>query len=355
MRRGSVSDRPDDLIEGEVVDTGRSSRQSGPRGDPRYWRGGQWPPRPPHRGTDPLVWVVRGVVGLAVLVGIWLVLDHFFPLADESAELADSSVELATPAPPAVSQAPPALAPQPTAASAGAAAPVAAASTATTEQRPADPAVAPPTDTPITAGAAQPPPALVETTTTESPVTNEPAPSEPTSPSAGSPSEPAARAEPTAAAIRPIPPPPATAAPPPAQRAAPPAATARPAPPVAVQPANAGPAANAAGSAGPLSLRASVSPANPLSENAVLTVTANVTANGAPVSGAACLATIYFRTATVRQPEGGAVTTGPNGTASFRIDAIGATYDRAVPVDVTCNARGSSVTARTGFTPTRRR
>jgi len=86
----------------------------------------------------------------------------------------------------------------------------------------------------------------------------------------------------------------------------------------------------------------------------MVTINVTVTSNGAPVSGALCLSTIYFRTATVTQPAGGAVT-GANGRTSFVIDAKGSTFNRYVPVDVTCSSRAGSVTTRTGFTPVRGR
>ncbi len=79
-----------------------------------------------------------------------------------------------------------------------------------------------------------------------------------------------------------------------------------------------------------------------------------MTNNGAPVSGALCIATVTFRTATVRQPEGGA-RTGANGVATFQVDGQGATYNVFVPVDVTCTSAAGSATARTGFTPARAR
>ena len=85
-----------------------------------------------------------------------------------------------------------------------------------------------------------------------------------------------------------------------------------------------------------------------------MTITARMTNNGAPVAGAVCMATVTFRTATVRQPDGGA-RTGPNGVATFVVDGQGATYNVFVPVDVTCTSAAGSASARTGFTPTRAR
>ena len=66
------------------------------------------------------------------------------------------------------------------------------------------------------------------------------------------------------------------------------------------------------------------------------------------------MASIYFRTNTIRQPNGGFRTNG-NGVGSFTLDAKGSTYGRYIPVDVTCSGRGGAVTARTGFTPVRGR
>jgi hypothetical protein len=86
----------------------------------------------------------------------------------------------------------------------------------------------------------------------------------------------------------------------------------------------------------------------------MVTINVNVTSNGAPVAGASCMSTVYFRTATVRQPSGGA-TTNSRGAASFVIDAKGSTYGRYIPVDVTCSTGSGSVSARTGFTPVRGR
>ena len=66
------------------------------------------------------------------------------------------------------------------------------------------------------------------------------------------------------------------------------------------------------------------------------------------------MSTIYFRTNTIKQPDGGFRTNG-NGVGSFTLDAKGSTYGHYIPVDVTCTGRGGTVTARTGFTPVRGR
>ena len=78
------------------------------------------------------------------------------------------------------------------------------------------------------------------------------------------------------------------------------------------------------------------------------------TQGGAPMAGAFCMATVYFRTATAKLPTGGFTTNG-NGVGSFALDARGSTYGFYIPIDVTCSARGGSVTTRTGFTPVKGR
>jgi hypothetical protein len=102
----------------------------------------------------------------------------------------------------------------------------------------------------------------------------------------------------------------------------------------------------------PLVLQASVAPAAPISENALVTVSLALSNAGDPVEGAVCYANAHFRTLTARLPENGAVT-GAAGRASFTIDARGATYDRHVPVEVTCRSRAGTASATTGFTPRR--
>lgn len=91
-----------------------------------------------------------------------------------------------------------------------------------------------------------------------------------------------------------------------------------------------------------------------MSERAVVTIGVRATQGGAPVAGASCMATIYYRTNTVRQPAGG-FRTNASGAGSFTLDARGTTYGHYIPVDVTCSGRGGTVTARTGFTPVRGR
>lgn len=81
-----------------------------------------------------------------------------------------------------------------------------------------------------------------------------------------------------------------------------------------------------------------------------MTVSVKATQNGAALSGARCMATIYFRTATIKQPDGG-FSTNANGVASFQLDARGTTYGHYIPIDVTCSGRNGTVTARNGFTP----
>jgi hypothetical protein len=66
------------------------------------------------------------------------------------------------------------------------------------------------------------------------------------------------------------------------------------------------------------------------------------------------MASIHYRTATAKQPDGG-FRTNANGVGSFSLDARGTTYGYYIPVDVTCSGRGGSATARTGFTPAKGR
>ena len=98
----------------------------------------------------------------------------------------------------------------------------------------------------------------------------------------------------------------------------------------------AAPPAPAAASGGPFELAASASPANPISEQAQVTVTVKATQGGAPLAGASCMATVYYRTATAKQPNGGFTTNG-NGVGSFTLDARGTTYGFYIPIDVTCS------------------
>jgi hypothetical protein len=66
------------------------------------------------------------------------------------------------------------------------------------------------------------------------------------------------------------------------------------------------------------------------------------------------MATIYYRTATAKQPDGGFTTNG-NGVGSFVLDARGTTYGFYIPIDVTCTGRSGTSTTRTGFTPVKGR
>jgi hypothetical protein len=85
-----------------------------------------------------------------------------------------------------------------------------------------------------------------------------------------------------------------------------------------------------------------------------VTISVRATQGGAPVAGAVCMATIHYRTATAKQPNGG-FRTNASGVGSFTLDARGTTYGYYIPVDVTCSGRGGTATARTGFTPVRGR
>ncbi len=302
---------------------------------------------PPRRGPDPRVWFIRGSIGIAALAGLWLGLQALFPVSETSV------TQTATPAPtPQTADVSAVGAPEPPAAQAVAVAP------------PAPTAVAQPVvegdrlpglPTPDPAAVAQAQPAA-------------PAPAQPTAP-APEPAQPStppqAREEAPAQqpigkpTLEPIPPPPdaqanaqpATPAEQQAQQAAQQAAAAaKPQAPAPKPQAPAPPAAQATG--GPFELSASASPVNPISEQARVTVTVRATRGGAPLSGAFCMATVHYRTATARQPDGGFQTNG-NGVGSFTLDARNTTYGYYIPVDVTCNARGGAVTARTGFTPVR--
>jgi hypothetical protein len=107
-------------------------------------------------------------------------------------------------------------------------------------------------------------------------------------------------------------------------------------------------------SGGAFELSASASPVNPVSEQAVVTVSVRATRGGAPLAGATCMATIHYRTNTVKQPNGG-FTTNASGNGSFTLDARNTTYGYYIPIDVTCSGRGGTATARTGFTPVKGR
>ena len=86
----------------------------------------------------------------------------------------------------------------------------------------------------------------------------------------------------------------------------------------------------------------------------MVTVTVRAMLNGAPLSGALCMGTIHYRTATAKQPDGG-FRTNANGVGSFTLDARNTTYGYYIPIDVTCSGRGGTASARTGFTPVKGR
>ena len=381
MKGTPVSDGPDDnlhrapnggpIIEGTVVrDADPAETERADRPPPRYWRGGHWQQPPPRRRrSGPITWVLPGLAGIVALAALWLALQWLFP-APEPAPV-DTAPQVAATAvgaiaPPDSQPATPPMGAQTTAPieptaqvgdsmpglTTGAATPVAPTADPRQDVPPADPkpelATAPATDPPETAPPAEAsapeenaaPASGAAAASGEAPV----APQAEASaerlapPAAAPPSVPAAiptRETAPAAPARAVAPPPA-----PAPAAPPPRAVAQPP----------GPARGAGG----LQLRVSASPTNPVSERAFVTVTASMTNNGAPVAGALCLATVTFRTATVRQPEGGA-RTGSNGVATFTVDGKGATYNVFVPVDVTCTSAAGSVSARTGFTPVRGR
>ena len=343
VRETPISDRPDSTDE-QSPESGPhrrpvitpTDRRSGGRGETRYWRGGVWRQPPPRRrGPDRRAWVLRGLVGLVVLGGIWLLLQSLFP-ASEPAEPATVTQEESPSAPPEAAPAPPAAQPTAPPVAQPTAPPVA-------DRLPGLSGPAGPADQPSAA------PAPAQQPTPAPPPAEQPAPV----PTPEQASDESAQDE-TPPTPEPIPPPERTPVPaaPVARQAPAPAAkpaakpTAPPAPP-------APPPAAPRGSSGPLTVGASVSPANPVSENAVVTVSVSVTSNGVPVPGAVCTAAVYYRTATIQNA--GSVTTGPNGTGAIRIDAQGATYNRFVPVDVTCSTRSGTVTTRTGFTPVRGR
>lgn len=313
---------------------------------------------PPKRGPDPRVWFIRGSIGVLALAGLWLGLQTLFPVGESrilqaptpAAPIDASAVgapeppvvqpTAQQPAPTAITQAPPAPEgdrlpglPTPVPGTAAQAAP---------------PATAPaPAQPPAQPQAAAPPPAQPAA---------EPKPHEenPSQQPVGKPT------------LEPIPPPEAQAGDPPslspeqqaaqdAQRAAaaaPPPAPKPQAPPPAAKPQSPPPAAASTG--GPFALAASASPVNPVSEQAVVTISVRATQNGAPLAGASCMATIYYRTNTAKQPNGG-FRTNASGVGSFMLDARGTTYGHYIPVDVTCSGRGGTATARTGFTPVKGR
>jgi hypothetical protein len=319
------------------------------------------------RGPDPKVWFVRASIGIAALAGLWLGLQAVFPLSESRVKeaptptLAVDASTVGAPEPPsAVQVAPPAVVqPAPPAPEQAAPAvegdrlpglptpapvqltPVAATQVAAVQPAPPQPASPP---------AATEPPALVAAAEPSAAPAEAPAQAEAPAPATAE--QPAQddqtagpAAKPTAA---PIPPPePAVAA------AQPPAVAAAP-PPPAPAPVRQAPPAAVPSSGGPFELAASASPANPISEQAQVTISVRATQGGAPVAGAFCMATVHYRTATARQPNGG-FTTNASGVGSFVLDARGTTYGFNIPVDVTCSTRSGTVTARTGFTPTKGR
>jgi hypothetical protein len=332
---------------------------------------------PPRSGPDPRVWFIRGSIGVAALAGLWLGLQALFPVTESRMTQAPTPPQtqvidanaVGAPEPPA---APPVAAqPQPTAVPQVAPAqegdrlpglptpdPAAVAQ--------AQPAVAAPAQPPTQEQAATEQP-QTQPTPIQPPApepTAQPAPAQPpTEPAAA---QPAAEAKPQDEApaqqpvgtptLEPIPPPPAQQA-----NAAPPAAAQQPAP--APKPQQSAPAPKpqapaapppAAASGGAFELSASASPANPISEQAVVTISVRATQGGAPLAGATCMASIHYRTATAKQPNGG-FRTNANGVGSFTLDARNTTYGYYIPVDVTCSGRGGTASARTGFTPVKGR
>jgi hypothetical protein len=337
------------------IATSSAGERSSRRGEVRPLR----PTRrvPPKRGPDWRVWFIRGSIGIAALAGLWLGLQALFPIdearvtqAPTPSQPLDASA-VGAPEPPASQAAaqqpaqavaqPPVQAVDQQPAQAAAQQPAAPAPTMVTQPAPVvegdrlpglptpDPAATP------QAAPQQPPVAAAQPTT--APPAAEPQPREetPSQQPAGTPT------------LAPIPPAPESQ--PAAAQPAPPQAQ-QPAPKPAAKPQAPPPPPPAAG--GPFALSASASPANPISEQANVTITVRATLNGAPMAGAACMATIHYRTNTVKQPNGGFVTNS-SGVASFVLDARGTTYGYYVPVDVTCSGRGGTATARTGFTPVR--
>jgi hypothetical protein len=307
---------------------------------------------PPKRGPDPRVWFIRGSIGIAALVGLWLGLQALFPVNESRVS------EAPTPAAPIDASsvgAPEPPAPQPAVPQPAAQQPV--------PTPAAQPTPAPEGDrlpglpTPAPAAVAQPaPPAQAAPPPAQPAAEPKPREENPSQQAVGQPS------------LEPIPPPPSDeASDPPAAvpdeqvpqaaaavRAAPAPAPKPQAPPPAPAPKPQAPPPAAAPTGGRFELAASASPVNPVSERANVTITVRATQNGAPVAGASCLATISYRTATVRQPEGG-FRTNASGVGSFTLDAVGSTYGHYIPVDVTCTGRGGTASARTGFTPVRGR
>jgi hypothetical protein len=307
---------------------------------------------PPRRGPDPRVWFIRGAIGVAALAGLWLGLQALFPVSESRVSQAPTPAQpidasaVGAPEPP-ITQAV-AQQPVPT--------PIAQAAPAPEGDRlpglPTPDAAAAAQAAPSVAQAAppavQPAPPAAQAAPTEA----QPAPAEA---AVAPPAQPAAQPRPQEESpvqqpvgtptLEPIPPPPGAQAAQPPRQPAPPAAA-------APKPQAAPPAA--ASNGGPFELAASASPVNPISEQANVTITVRATQGGAPLAGAACMATVYYRTNTVKQPNGG-FRTNANGVGSFTLDARNTTYGFYIPVDVTCSGRGGTVTARTGFTPVKGR
>jgi hypothetical protein len=325
------------------INTSSGPERQSRRGEVRSLHATRRPP--PKRGPDPRVWFVRGSIGIAAMAGLWLGLQALFPVTEsrvsQSATPAlpiDASA-VGAPEPPA---APPVAQQQP------------AAPSSSQEQPAAPPAVQQqPVPTLVSQAAPTPEgdrlpglptPGSVAQAAPAVPPVQQPA-------AAAKPQEEAPSQQPVGTpTLEPIPPAPgaqasgAATAP----RAAPPVAAAPP----AAKP-QAPPPAPASGN-GPFELSASASPVNPISEQANVTITVRATQGGAPVVGATCMATVHYRTATAKQPDGG-FKTNANGVGSFTLDARNSTYGFYIPVDVTCSGRGGSTTARTGFTPVKGR
>ena len=334
--------------------TGPAPEQGPRRAELRPLRGARRVP--PKRGPDPRIWFIRGSIGIAALAGLWLGLQTLFPVTESRVSQAPTPVEpvdasaVGAPEPPAVQPAAQQPIPTPVAQTAPApegdrlpglptpapavaaqAAPAAPASAA--PPAPAQPqAAAPPAPQPA---AAEPKPR--EETPSQQPVGQAPIEPIPPPPSEQPSSPPPPSAEQQAAEAQR-----AAAAPPAPKPQSPPPAPKPQAPPVA------------APSGGAFALAASASPVNPISEQAVVTISVRATQGGAPLAGASCMATIYYRTNTVKQPNGG-FRTNASGVGSFTLDARGTTYGHYIPIDVTCSGRGGTTTARTGFTPVKGR
>jgi len=355
VRRTTGYDPFDDLDDPQQEQTPNVHRISTtprqrPRGEVRRLANNRRAPQ--RHGPDPRVWFIRGSIGIAALAGLWLGLQAMFPLTESRVNEAPApsqpidAIAVGAPEPPAgqVVAPPPAQAPAeaPAAAPAEAQAPAGAPQAAAPAPEAAQPAPTaipdrlPGLPAPGAAPAAQAAPPAAQ------PKPNNEAPSQqPVGKPTLAPIPPPPNAQPANAAEQQAA---QAAAQQQAQAAAPKPQASAPAPkPQAAPPA-------APSGTGAFALAASASPSNPVSEQAVVTISVKATQNGAPLAGAQCMATAYFRTATVKQPNGG-FTTNANGVGSFTLDAKGSTYGHYIPVDVTCSGRAGTVTARTGFTP----